>query len=86
VEGAWFRYDEGQAWVLQDLCLQIPANQTVAFVGSTGSGKSTTADLILGLLAPQKGQVLCGWGSPGGRTATGLAAHSRPCAPEHFSQ
>jgi ABC-type multidrug transport system fused ATPase/permease subunit len=57
VEGAWFRYDEGQAWVLQDLCLQIPANQTVAFVGSTGSGKSTTADLILGLLAPQKGQV-----------------------------
>jgi ABC-type multidrug transport system fused ATPase/permease subunit len=57
LEHVWFNYGEGQAWVLQDLCLQIPANQTVAFVGSTGSGKSTTADLILGLLTPQKGQV-----------------------------
>ncbi|MGD1906271.1 MAG: ABC transporter ATP-binding protein [Leptolyngbyaceae cyanobacterium] len=53
----WFRYGEDQDWVLQDLCLEVPANQTVAFVGSTGSGKSTTADLILGLLTPQKGQV-----------------------------
>jgi ABC-type multidrug transport system fused ATPase/permease subunit len=57
LEHVWFSYGEGQAWVLQDLFLQIPANQTVAFVGSTGSGKSTTADLILGLLTPQKGQV-----------------------------
>jgi ABC-type multidrug transport system fused ATPase/permease subunit len=57
LDRVWFRYGEGQAWVLQDLCLQISANQTVAFVGSTGSGKSTTADLILGLLTPQKGQV-----------------------------
>jgi ABC-type multidrug transport system fused ATPase/permease subunit len=58
LEHVWFRYGESQDWVLQDLCLQIPANQTVAFVGSTGSGKSTTADLILGLLTPQRGQVL----------------------------
>jgi ABC-type multidrug transport system fused ATPase/permease subunit len=57
LENVWFSYGEGQDWVLQDLCLRIPANQTVAFVGSTGSGKSTTADLILGLLTPQKGQV-----------------------------
>ncbi len=63
LDHVWFRYGEGQAWVLQDLCLQIPANQTVAFVGSTGSGKSTTADLILGLLAPQKGQI-CVDGAP----------------------
>jgi ATP-binding cassette subfamily B protein len=57
LDQVWFRYGEGQDWVLQDLCLQIPANQTVAFVGSTGSGKSTTADLILGLLTPQRGQL-----------------------------
>lgn len=63
LEHVWFRYGEGQDWVLQDLCLQIPANQTVAFVGSTGSGKSTTADLILGLLTPQRGQ-LCVDGVP----------------------
>jgi ABC-type multidrug transport system fused ATPase/permease subunit len=57
LERVWFRYGEDQAWVLQDLCLKIPANQTVAFVGSTGSGKSTTADLILGLLTPHEGHI-----------------------------
>jgi ABC-type multidrug transport system fused ATPase/permease subunit len=58
LEHIWFRYDgEGQDWILQDLSLQIAVNQTVAFVGSTGSGKSTTADLILGLLTPNKGQI-----------------------------
>ena len=35
----------------------IKANTTVGFVGTTGSGKSTTADILLGLLAPQKGQI-----------------------------
>ena len=54
----WFRYDEGSDWVLRGLDLTIAAKTTVAFVGSTGSGKSTTADLILGLLSPQRGQVL----------------------------
>jgi ATP-binding cassette subfamily B protein len=54
----WFRYDEGGDWVLRGLDLTIAAKTTVAFVGSTGSGKSTTADLILGLLSPQRGQVL----------------------------
>jgi ATP-binding cassette subfamily B protein len=54
----WFRYDERGDWVLRGLDLTIAAKTTVAFVGSTGSGKSTTADLILGLLSPQRGQVL----------------------------
>jgi ATP-binding cassette subfamily B protein len=55
--GVWFRYDEGTPWALQNLNLAIAAKTTIAFVGSTGSGKSTTADLILGLLQPQKGQL-----------------------------
>jgi ATP-binding cassette subfamily B protein len=38
--------------------LEIKANTTVGFVGTTGSGKSTTADLILGLLQPEKGEIL----------------------------
>jgi len=54
----WFHYGEQGNWVLQNLTLNIPARTTVAFVGSTGSGKSTTADLILGLLQPQKGSIL----------------------------
>ncbi len=58
--GVWFRYgeDRDSDWVLRDLNLTIAAKTTVAFVGSTGSGKSTTADLILGLLQPQRGEIL----------------------------
>ncbi len=58
IEHVWFRYREENSWVLQDLCLTIPARFRVGFVGTTGSGKSTTADLILGLLQPEKGQIL----------------------------
>ncbi|MFM7528569.1 MAG: ABC transporter ATP-binding protein, partial [Nodosilinea sp.] len=57
-ERVWFRYGEGHPWVLQDLSFKIKAKTTVAFVGSTGSGKSTTADLLLGLLQPDRGEVL----------------------------
>jgi ATP-binding cassette subfamily B protein len=58
LDGVWFRYGEDADWVLRDLNLKIAAKTSVAFVGSTGSGKSTTADLILGLLQPEKGQIL----------------------------
>ena len=58
LENIGFSYrDDGQQAVLHDLNLRIPVNATVAFVGTTGSGKSTTADLILGLLKPQHGLI-----------------------------
>ena len=37
--------------------LTVPAHHTVAFVGSTGSGKTTIVDLIIGLLSPSNGHV-----------------------------
>jgi ABC-type multidrug transport system fused ATPase/permease subunit len=53
-----FRYSPEGPWVLRDLDLGLAAGERLAFVGSTGSGKSTCSDLILGLLAPSQGQVL----------------------------
>jgi ATP-binding cassette subfamily B protein len=53
-----FRYSSEGPWVLQDVDLAIQPGERLAFVGSTGSGKSTCSDLILGLLQPTKGQVL----------------------------
>ena len=53
-----FRYDKAQDALYEDLNLTIPARKSVAFVGTTGSGKTTLADIILGLHRPTGGQVL----------------------------
>ena len=57
LEKIWFRYGLDGGWVVRDLNLRILAQTTVGFVGTTGSGKSTTADLILGLLQPEEGTI-----------------------------
>ncbi|MDA9027183.1 ABC transporter ATP-binding protein/permease [Gammaproteobacteria bacterium] len=56
--GAHFRYTSDGPWVLDDLNLIIPKGARVGLVGSTGSGKSTTLDLLMGLLMPTKGELL----------------------------
>jgi ATP-binding cassette subfamily B protein len=56
-----FRYSDELPWVLKDLNLTIQPGERLAFVGTTGSGKSTTIDLILGMLQPNEGKLLaCG--------------------------
>lgn len=57
IENITFSYPESKSPVIKDLSLKIKAKSCVAFVGSTGSGKSTTIDLILGLLEPQNGSI-----------------------------
>ena len=44
--------------ILKGISLEIPAGQTVAVVGATGSGKSTLVKLLLRFYAPQSGQIL----------------------------
>ena len=56
--GVWFRYLDTEPWVLKDLNLVIPRGCRMGFVGGTGSGKSTTLDLLMGLLEPTKGHIM----------------------------
>jgi ATP-binding cassette subfamily B protein len=53
-----FRYTDQSPWVLDGLSLMIPKGARVGLVGSTGSGKSTAIDLLMGLLMPTKGELL----------------------------
>ena len=53
----WFAYKPGE-WVLKGVSFHIDPKQTVAFVGSTGSGKTTILSLIVRNYDIQKGQIL----------------------------
>ena len=59
LEQVHFSYD-GEKEVLKDISLSIPAGQTVAFVGPSGGGKTTLANLISRFFDPQSGTVRVG--------------------------
>jgi ATP-binding cassette subfamily B protein len=52
-----YRYPGSEITVLNDLSLTIPVGGRVAFVGATGSGKTTTANQLLCLLRPSQGSL-----------------------------
>ncbi|MDY6083950.1 MAG: ABC transporter ATP-binding protein [Dialister sp.] len=52
-----FGYDPNRM-ILHDLTFDIPAGQTIAFVGETGAGKSTLVSLLLRFYEPQQGKIL----------------------------
>lgn len=53
----WFGYQEDQ-YVLKDISFQVPAGQTIALVGDTGSGKTSIISLLNRLYPFQKGNIL----------------------------
>ena len=53
----WFKYKEDE-WVLKDVSFKINAGETVAFVGATGSGKTTILGLIVRNYEIQEGEIL----------------------------
>ena len=56
-KNVWFKYVEDE-WVLKDVSFKINANDTVAFVGATGSGKTTILSLIVRNYDIQEGEIL----------------------------
>ena len=56
-QNVWFAYEPGE-WVLKGVSFHVDARQTAAFVGATGSGKTTILSLICRNYDIQRGQIL----------------------------
>jgi NHLM bacteriocin system ABC transporter ATP-binding protein len=54
----YFRYEADGPWIVNDVSLVIEPGEFVAFVGSSGGGKSTVLRLMLGFETPSRGSVL----------------------------
>ncbi len=53
-----YQYPNSEEQALNGVTLDIPKGKVIAFVGPSGAGKTTIVDVLLGLLEPQKGEVL----------------------------
>ena len=61
VDKVSFSYEkeiEARKWILNNLSLKIRKGEAVAFIGPSGAGKTTLADLIMGLLKPNEGKIM----------------------------
>ena len=57
IENITFQYPNVPSPVLENVSLTIPYRKSVAFVGPTGAGKTTLADIIIGIYTPEKGNI-----------------------------
>jgi ATP-binding cassette subfamily B protein RaxB len=55
-----FRYDVSQPYLFEEISVCIKRGESIAIIGSSGCGKSTLVKVMLGLLAPSKGEILLG--------------------------
>ena len=55
----YFKFEDTDDYLFSDVSFDIPVGASVAFIGTTGSGKTTLADIIMGLHIPTEGSVLC---------------------------
>lgn len=57
-ENVGFQYNSNSPWVLDGVDMTISKGARVGIIGSTGSGKSTALDLLMGLLQPTRGKIV----------------------------
>lgn len=83
------RYGRGPL-ILRDVCLTVPAGRIVGLGGPSGTGKSTLARVLTGLLAPTSGSVSCSGvpvtaraGALTGQVGMLFQSPRRSCSPRH---
>lgn len=59
VKNLFFRYNQSQKCILEDVSFCIPKGKFIGIMGPSGAGKTTFIDILLGLLKPSSGQILC---------------------------
>ena len=59
-ENVSYKYPKTNKFVIENLNLKVEPKKTYAIIGSSGSGKSTVVDLMIGLLKPDKGKIKYG--------------------------
>lgn len=57
IKSVTYHYPNAEDFAVKDVSINIPEGKAVAFVGPSGAGKTTMADIILGLLEPQAGTI-----------------------------
>lgn len=60
LKNIYFKYGEGESWVLENVSLTIPFGQSIALAGESGCGKTTLIKIILGLISPTRGEIFIG--------------------------
>lgn len=53
-----YQYPTGKEKILKGASMEIPKGMSVGIVGASGAGKTTAVDILLGLLKPEKGEIL----------------------------
>ncbi|WP_044930695.1 ABC transporter ATP-binding protein [Butyrivibrio sp. AC2005] len=59
LKGITFAYPDADKNIFTDADMVVPKGKSVGIMGSSGAGKSTIVDILLGLLHTQKGEILC---------------------------
>ena len=54
----WYRYSEHTPYILKGVSMKLDSTHKAALVGANGSGKTTLIKILLGLLVPEKGEIL----------------------------